>query len=128
MKPVALPPGCARLSTKPEPTGSGTIVNTTGTIRIDYRFSGGDAATSRKQAEELVALAPDVIVTSGSFSTGILLQATRTDNVGGLEVDCQCIAQWCLDRQISRIVPFENPGDISTSIAKLVDEVDTIGN
>ena len=47
-------------------------------VRIDYRFSGGDAATSRKQAEELVALVPDVIVTSGSFSTGILLQATRT--------------------------------------------------
>ena len=47
-------------------------------VRIDYRFSGGDAATSRKQAEELVALAPDVIVTSGSFSTGILLQATRS--------------------------------------------------
>ena len=47
-------------------------------VRIDYRFSGGDAATSRKQAEELVALAPDVIVTSGSFSTGILFQATRT--------------------------------------------------
>ena len=47
-------------------------------VRIDYRFSGGNAATSRKQAEELVALAPDVIVTSGSFSTGILLQATRT--------------------------------------------------
>ena len=39
-------------------------------VRIDYRFSGGDAATSRKQAEELVALAPDVIVSSGSFSTG----------------------------------------------------------
>ena len=30
-------------------------------VRIDYRFFGGDAATSRKQAEELVALAPDVI-------------------------------------------------------------------
>ena len=47
-------------------------------VRIDYRFAGGDAATSRKQAEELVALAPDVIVSSGSFSTGRLLQATRT--------------------------------------------------
>jgi putative tryptophan/tyrosine transport system substrate-binding protein len=31
-------------------------------VRIDYRFAEGDAATSRKQAEELVALAPDVIV------------------------------------------------------------------
>jgi putative ABC transport system substrate-binding protein len=47
-------------------------------IRIDYRFAGGDAATSRKQAEELVALAPDVILSTGSFSTGHLLRATRT--------------------------------------------------
>jgi len=47
-------------------------------IRIDYRFAGGDAATIRKQAEELVALAPDVIVSTGSFSTGALLRATRT--------------------------------------------------
>lgn len=47
-------------------------------VRIDYRFSGGDAATSRKQAEELAALAPDVIVSTGSFSTESLLQATHT--------------------------------------------------
>jgi putative ABC transport system substrate-binding protein len=47
-------------------------------VRIEYRFAGGDAATSRKQAEELVALAPDVIVSSGSFSTGSILQATHT--------------------------------------------------
>ena len=47
-------------------------------VRIDYRSAGGDAATSRKQAEELIALAPDVIVSSGSFSTGHLLRATHT--------------------------------------------------
>ena len=47
-------------------------------VRIDYRFAAGDAATSRKQAEELVALAPDVIVSTGSFSTGVILQATHT--------------------------------------------------
>jgi ABC-type uncharacterized transport system substrate-binding protein len=47
-------------------------------VRIDYRFAGGDAATSRKQAEELVALAPDVIVSTGSFSTGQILRATHT--------------------------------------------------
>ena len=47
-------------------------------VRIDYRFFGGDAATSRKQAEELVALAPDVIVSSGSSSTGPILQATHS--------------------------------------------------
>jgi putative tryptophan/tyrosine transport system substrate-binding protein len=47
-------------------------------VRIDYRFAGGDAATSRKQAEELVALAADVIVSTGSFSTGQLLRVTHT--------------------------------------------------
>jgi ABC-type uncharacterized transport system substrate-binding protein len=47
-------------------------------VRIDYRFAGGDAATSRKQAEELIALVPDVIVSTGSLSTGQLLRATRT--------------------------------------------------
>jgi hypothetical protein len=33
-KPVALPPGRARLSTKPAPTGSGTITNTIATPRV----------------------------------------------------------------------------------------------
>ena len=33
-KPVALPPGRARLSTKPAPTGSMTIANTIGTVRV----------------------------------------------------------------------------------------------
>src|SRR5262249_11868740 len=47
-------------------------------VRIDYRSAGGDAATSRKQAEELVALAPDVIVSSGGFSTATMLQVTHT--------------------------------------------------
>jgi len=46
-------------------------------VRIDYRFAGGDAATSHKQAEELVALAP-FIVSTGSFSTGQLLRVTHT--------------------------------------------------
>jgi len=47
-------------------------------VRIDYRFAGGDAAISRRQAEDLVALAPDVIVSSGGFSTGAILRATHT--------------------------------------------------
>ncbi len=33
-KPVALPPGRARLSTKPAPTGSATCTNTIGTLRV----------------------------------------------------------------------------------------------
>ena len=47
-------------------------------VRIDYRFGGGDAAIIRRQAEELVALAPDVIVSTGSSSTGQILRATHT--------------------------------------------------
>src|SRR5262245_39927369 len=35
MKPVTLPPGRARWSTYPAPTGSVTTVNTTGTVRVD---------------------------------------------------------------------------------------------
>jgi putative ABC transport system substrate-binding protein len=33
-------------------------------MRIDYRWSAGDAAATRKYADELVALAPDVVLTS----------------------------------------------------------------
>src|SRR5215472_16090926 len=33
-KPVEFPPGCDRLSTKPDPTGSGTTTNTIGTVRV----------------------------------------------------------------------------------------------
>ena len=36
VKPVALPPGCAKLATKPAPTGSGVCVNTTGTVRVAW--------------------------------------------------------------------------------------------
>jgi putative ABC transport system substrate-binding protein len=35
-------------------------------VRIDYRWGGGDADRTRRYAAELVALAPDVILTSGS--------------------------------------------------------------
>src|SRR2546430_13328334 len=35
VNPVALPPGRARLSTKPAPTGSVTFTNTIGTGRVD---------------------------------------------------------------------------------------------
>ena len=46
-------------------------------VRIDYRESLGDPERIRKYAEELVALAPDVILTSG-FALALLQQATRT--------------------------------------------------
>jgi putative tryptophan/tyrosine transport system substrate-binding protein len=46
-------------------------------VRIDSRWGAGDADNIRKYAKELVALAPDVIVATGSASVGPLLQVTR---------------------------------------------------
>ena len=46
-------------------------------VRIDTRWSS-NADDTRKQAAELVALAPDVILASGGESVGPLLQVTRT--------------------------------------------------
>jgi putative ABC transport system substrate-binding protein len=49
-----------------------------GNVRIETRWAAGDAERIRKYAAELVALAPDVIVTTGSATVGPLLQVTRT--------------------------------------------------
>src|SRR5438132_11561290 len=46
--------------------------------RIDYRWGAGDADNISKQAVELAALAPDVILAAGGAVTGPLLRATRT--------------------------------------------------
>ncbi len=47
-------------------------------LQIDYRSSGGETASVRRYAAELVALAPDVIMTVGSVTIGPVQQATRT--------------------------------------------------
>ena len=47
-------------------------------VEIDYRWSGGNEDDTRRYAAELVALAPDVIFTSGSAAVGPLQRATRT--------------------------------------------------
>jgi putative ABC transport system substrate-binding protein len=46
-------------------------------LRIDTRWAAGNVADARKYATELVALAPEVIVSFGSATVGPLLQATR---------------------------------------------------
>jgi putative ABC transport system substrate-binding protein len=47
-------------------------------VQIDYRWGAGDAYRFQKYAAELVALAPDVILATGSPVTAALLQVTRT--------------------------------------------------
>jgi len=49
-----------------------------GNLRIDYRWAAGDAERIRKLAAEIIALAPDVILTSGSSLVAPMMQATRT--------------------------------------------------
>jgi putative tryptophan/tyrosine transport system substrate-binding protein len=45
--------------------------------RIDIRWTGNETERIRKSVTELVALAPDVVLTVGSPTTGPFLQATR---------------------------------------------------
>jgi ABC-type uncharacterized transport system substrate-binding protein len=65
-------------------------------VRIDIRWATANAAEIRRHAAELVALAPDLILASGTSTVGPLLQTTRTvpivfpnigDPVGGGFVD-----------------------------------------
>ena len=60
-------------------------------MRIDYRWSAGDAERIRKHAAELRAPAPDVVLANGTSAVVLLQQATRnapivfvelTDRVG----------------------------------------------
>jgi putative ABC transport system substrate-binding protein len=46
-------------------------------VRIDYRWAAGDASRFHRYAEELLALAPDVILASATPSVQALQQATR---------------------------------------------------
>ncbi len=47
-------------------------------MRIEIRWAEGNAANTRKYAAELVALAPDVILSVGAATTGPLLDGSRT--------------------------------------------------
>ena len=67
-----------------------------GNVRIDLRWGGANLDDIGKYAKELVALAPDVILTEGATSLTSLRQATRSipivfvlvvDPVGGGHVD-----------------------------------------
>jgi putative tryptophan/tyrosine transport system substrate-binding protein len=47
-------------------------------IRIEYRWSAGDAERTRRYATELVALSPDIILAGNTSTVGPLQQATHT--------------------------------------------------
>src|SRR6516165_1905214 len=58
-------------------------------MRIDIHWATSDAAEIRRQAAELVALAPDVILAPGTSTVGALMQATRT-----VPIAAAGIGQW----------------------------------
>ncbi|MGB7713504.1 MAG: hypothetical protein WBL81_00800, partial [Pseudolabrys sp.] len=111
---------------------------TDGSIRIEARWAGGDVERLRKHAKELVALGPDVILTSGSVTVRPLQQATRTmtrvavvrDPVNGsgiaqfaviqpplgvelIPIDARDVRE--IDRGITAFSRFDNGGLIVTS-------------
>jgi putative ABC transport system substrate-binding protein len=47
-------------------------------LQIEHRSLGGEAASMRRAAAELVALAPEVVLVVGTGTSAILLQATQT--------------------------------------------------
>jgi ABC-type uncharacterized transport system substrate-binding protein len=47
-------------------------------VRIEYRLGASDSEHMRRDAAELLALAPDVIVANGTSAVAPLLEATRT--------------------------------------------------
>jgi putative tryptophan/tyrosine transport system substrate-binding protein len=49
-----------------------------GNMRIDTRYGGSNTVELRKQATELLALAPDVALAHGASTVGPLLQSTRS--------------------------------------------------
>jgi putative ABC transport system substrate-binding protein len=47
-------------------------------VQIVVRWAEGDDVKARKYADELIALAPDVILATGSAGTAVMLKATQT--------------------------------------------------
>jgi putative ABC transport system substrate-binding protein len=50
-------------------------------LHLEMRWAGGDLSESKRHSEELVALAPDVLVTTGSAGMPALVRATRTISI-----------------------------------------------
>jgi putative ABC transport system substrate-binding protein len=56
-------------------------------VRFEYRYADGDAARIRRNAAEMVAIGPDVILVAGDTGTVAIQQETRTIPVVFLQVN-----------------------------------------
>jgi hypothetical protein len=92
---VTLPPGRAKLSTKPEPTGSMTCTNTIGIVRVAFSTICGEGsppsaaitATCRFTRSALLAQA---FGHTGHTPSGIRLRRFGLDEAGFLETAMEC--------------------------------------
>ena len=57
-------------------------------VQIVVRWGGGNEPETRKTAEEILALAPEVILATGSVGAESMLKATRTIPVVFVVVPC----------------------------------------
>jgi hypothetical protein len=80
IRPVALPPGRARLLTKPAPTGSGTTANTMGTVRLAWRRGATDALPSARSQLERVLTRFLLVGTGPRYSTRTFRPSTQPNS------------------------------------------------
>ena len=78
VKPVALPPGRARLSTKPAPTGSGVPVNTIGMVRVACSSDGTTAPPEARMTSGASATNSDACLRKSSASPAPQRYSIRT--------------------------------------------------
>src|SRR5262245_12805879 len=64
-------------------------------MQIDTCWATANTAAIRRQAAELAALAPDVILAHGSMTVGPLLEATRTVPIECYPTARQSRNRWC---------------------------------
>ncbi len=81
-------------------------------LSIEYRLGVGDTESIRRHAAELVALAPDVIVTAGGLSPAPVLLATRTIPIVMVNVPDPVGAGW--------VQSLARPGGNATGFISLI--------
>jgi hypothetical protein len=108
-------------------------------VQIEIRWGANDVDLERKYAGELVVLAPDVILASGTQSVASLQHVTRTlpiaaplfdhflgggeqrgrhgeiERHGSLEIDDKLILSWRLHRHVGRLLSIQNAARIDAS-------------
>src|SRR6516165_2202897 len=92
MKPVMLPRGRDRLSTKPAPTGSGTIANTIGKVRVTWYnaitlmvFSAKTTSRKRDQFLRVSARPVGIVLVPADVDPHVRHVAGRPRGYGGAE-------------------------------------------